>query len=169
MSHRRRGVLLVELLTVILLVGVGGTLMAVGISSIIRSQKRVAEFGNEFAVINDFLQCFSSDVRRSSSISMSENADQDGGQTVILTTPTGRTTYRLSAQSVAREGLPGSLPKNWNPMIASVAIISNSPSSKGEGVRLAITWPRKDAKDPEPKRRFDLVVRCEEEFGDDFE
>lgn len=165
MILRRRGVFLVELLTVFILVGIGGTLMAVGLVSIMHSQKRVAEFGNQYAETNDFLRCFSRDVRRSTSATVLENPGESVRQIVTLDIPSGQQVYRFHEQKVEREGSPDTAVKSWTPLIAHAGIVSGPPASEGTGVSVTISWHRMGAKDPEPSRRIDLVARCAGEVG----
>ncbi|MBI1826348.1 MAG: type II secretion system protein [Planctomycetes bacterium] len=165
MIMNRRGVFLVEMLTVIVIVGIGGTLMAVGLASMLRSQKRVAEFGNQYAEINDFLRCFSRDVRQSTSVVTHETAGETVRQVVALNLPSGQLVYRFFEQKVEREARPGIAPKSWTPLIAHAEIVSGKSTSNGTGVSIAVSWRRLGAKDPEPSRRIDRIVRCAGEIG----
>lgn len=165
MIRKRRGVLLIEMITVILMVGVGGTLMAVGLVTMLRSQKRVVEFGNQFAATNDFLRCFSRDVRTGTTAAMQEPVGGDVRRVLMINTVSGQVVYRFDKQQVQREASPGVAAKLWSPMTAEVAIVSGPNVSGGVGINLSVSWFRGVAKDPGPNRRFDLFVRCGGELG----
>jgi hypothetical protein len=45
-------------------------------------------------------------------------------------------------------------------MTADVGVFSGQSGAERAAVSVTVHWRRSDAKDPEPNRRFDLVVRC---------
>ena len=167
MKPQRRGFMLIEMVTVLLMVGVGGTLMALAVGSILRSQRRVAEFSNQYAEVNDFIRCLSRDVRMSATAVLQEG-DGDGlRQVLLLGDPPRQVSFRFYGQSVERTVSPGSAlsAKLWTPLEAVVKVISSQPGTDEAAVGVTIRWHRADAKDPEPNHRFDLVVRCARELG----
>ncbi len=168
MTSRRRAVFLVEMLTVLMILTAGGTLMAVGLASILRSHNRVAEFANRYAVLNDFLRCLSRDVRRATTASLHEGTGEGLRQVLVIGEMPPRVSYRFYQQHVERMGPEGgsALVKLWEPMSAEVGI--GGPSDTvGRVIRVTVYWRRTGAKDPDSDRRFDLSVRCAGELGDD--
>lgn len=169
MMPRRRAVLLVHMLTVLLLTATGGGLMMVGLVSILRGQKRVAEFGNRYTVLNDFLRCVSRDVRMATTAAL--EPDEEGGprHTLVLGTPPNQVTYRFHDGRVERNGFEGDSvsTKRWAPMSATVSISGDRQPVGRTIVSVRVSWFRNGADDPEPDRRFDLTVRCAGELGDD--
>lgn len=162
MNHRRRGTLLVEMLTVILLVGTGGTLMAVAVGSILRSQRRVVEFGSRYAQVNDFLRCLSRDVRSSTTAVLQDGDGADLQQVLVIGDPKRHVSYRFYKQSVERTGddQPAMSTKLWSPLAAGVRIIHGPLEGDETAFGVTVHWHRTDAKDPDPNRRLDMVTRC---------
>lgn len=171
MKSRRRGVFLVEMLTVLLLLGAGTTLMAVAIGSMFHSQQRLARAGNRFAQVNDLLTTVSRDVRRSTS-AVVEQGQTAGVKLLRLTLGDNQDlVYRLSATAVERDALATAdvAPKSWPGIKAEARILPASSEGGGRAVSVTVHWSREDTRDPEPNRRFDLVVRCAGEHTDEAE
>ena len=151
---RRRGVFLVEMLTVILMVGVGGALITVGFASMLKSQKRVTDFGNQRARIEDFLDCIRKDVRSGTTALLRADAEP----VLLLNGPAGQISYRCFGTSVERTSRGVS--KLWNQMPAALGLVNPDQDGFASAVSISLHWPRTDAQDPEPNRRFDIVVHC---------
>lgn len=169
MNSQRRGIVLIEMLTVLLILGIGGSLMAVALDSILRSQRRVADLGNRYAVVTDFIQCFSRDVRSSTSAVLQEGDNDELRQVLLLGDPTCRVSYRFFGQRVERVGCTGSTDatQSWTHLDVLVDKTLGHPGTGDSAVGVTIRWHRMDAEDPEPNRRFDLMVRCAGELDDE--
>ena len=168
MIRKRRAVFLVEMLTVILMVGVGGTLMAVGLGSMLRSQDRVVEFGNRFARTNDFLRCLKRDVRMATTATLREEHGEELRQVLWVGEPPTQITYRFFDHHVERSGgrADDDAAKLWSPMSAEISLMGTDHVTDSTGVSVTVFWRRTGARDPEPNRQFDLAVRCAGELGD---
>ena len=162
MSFKRRGVLLVEMLTVLTIVGVGGTLMAVALASMLKSQDRVARLSNRFATTNDFINCIQADIRSGTAVQVHTLSHPDGEQTLLtITGPSGPVLYRLSEQHVERDaGSKSKSAKSWTDLAAEASVVTGPNAAEGLGVNVLVRWRRSGHDDPEPNRRFDLFVRC---------
>lgn len=164
MNFKRRGVFLVEMLTVVLMVGVGGTLMAVALASMLKSQERVARLGDRFATTNDFIHCIRDDVRSGAAVQLQtfSHADSDQPrQLLTITRSSGPLSYRFFAKHVEREGGPGGeSAKSWTPLAAEASVANDANGTEGHGVKVIVRWQRDGHDDPDPSRRFDLFVRC---------
>jgi hypothetical protein len=144
------------------MVGTGGTLMAIAVSSLLRSQRRVVESGNQYAMVNDFLNCLSRDVRRSTGAVLSDGDEANLKQTLVLSDSRQRVSYRFHKQTVERwaSDPPGVMTKSWGPLEADVRVLRSPKGNHDVAVDVTVRWHRTDAKDPGPARRFDLVTRC---------
>lgn len=167
MIQIRRGIFLVEMLTVIFMVGIGGTLMAVGLASLLRSQDRVVASGNRFTQVNDFLRTVKRDVRMSAVATLSESQGEGPRQILLLGEPPTQITYRFFGNHVERSGrIAGNNAKNsWSPMIAQIGVESAVDSRALTGVEVTVFVPRTGKSDPDPARRFDFLVRCAGELN----
>lgn len=169
MMPRRRAMFLVQMLTVLLLTAAGSGLMMVGLVSILRGQKRVAEFSNQYTVLNDFLRCVSRDVRMATTADLQSDEEDGPRQTLVLGTPPQQVTYRFHEGRVERQGFEGDsvATKRWTAMRATVSISGDRQRVGGTIVSIRVSWIRNGTDDPEPDRQFDLAVRCAGELGDD--
>jgi len=167
MIQRRRAMLLLEVLTVIVLLTAGGTLLAVGIGSMQHSQKRVAALGNRYAVLNDFLRRFALDVRRARTATLRDGSEPGERQILLIGEAPGQVVYHFLEGRVERTGTAGddAAPTRWEPMAAAVGIVEGPPDSAEVGVTVTVYWHRTDDADPQPDRRFDLTVRCAGEIA----
>jgi hypothetical protein len=171
MKTRKRAVFLVEMLTVTLLLGVGSTLMVVAFGSMFHSQQRLAVFASRYAQVTDLLSNLTRDVRRSTAAQVEDRVD-DGNAVLRLTLDGGKPlTYRFSAQGIGRDGSAESkfAAKSWAGCHGEVHVVNASEEGTGGAVVITLRWIRGDARDPEPNRRFDLVVRCAGEHTDEAE
>ena len=162
MIRCRRAVLLLEMLVVLLTVGVGGTLMVVALASIQRSQRRIADFDNRYAVLNDFVRCISGDVRKARTASLEEAGLADT-QLLVLGEVPAQVIYRFYGRGVERTGFAGHpvAAKQWDSMRAVVQVqTSRASDPNGSLVKLTVFWDRADVDAIEPNRRFDFAVRC---------
>lgn len=169
MIRRRRAVFLVEMLTVLLLMAVGGTLMAVGLASIQRSHKRVTAFSNRYSLLNDFLRCVSRDVRMSTTASLRDGDGEGLRQVLVIGEIPEQVTYRFYDRRVERTGFEGDsiAGKRWAPIPAAVKIAGDRARTGGAVVSVTVTWDRADTDGLESNRRFDASVRCGGELSDD--
>jgi hypothetical protein len=149
------------MLTVLMMMGVGGTLMAVALASMLQSQDRVAEFANRLARTSDFLQWVRRDVRGATNATLREGDGAELRQVLLIGNPPTQISYRFFKQRVERtEGGAAGTTKSWDSMAAKVSLVAAPDTVEAGGVGVSVFWHRTGAKDPEPDRRFDLVVRC---------
>lgn len=170
MIQRRRAVLLLEMLTVILMLGVGGTLLAVAFGSILRSQRRVVEGGNRFAQTDDFFRCFSRDVRKATVARLTPGGGDGVRHVLVIGEPPKQLVYRCYERRVERsagEGVGSGPRKLWDPLDVEVGIVPAAAGGYGTVVRATVYWRHTDPMDPEPDRRFDRVVRAAGELDYD--
>ena len=166
----RRAVFLIELLPVMLAVAVGGTVMTISIASILRSQKRVAELSNRYAVFNDFLRCFRHDVRAATGLALEDDDGDDGKLVLVIDGGSRKVEYRFLDQSVGRIGFERDpvAGKQWTFERTDFSVIlESSPDGRSPLVKMTVWWHRVDKKDPEPPRRFDVTIRCAGELRDE--
>ena len=163
--RRRRAIFLIEMLPVLLAVAVGGGLMLVGLTSIIRSQRRVAELGNRYAVLNDFMRCLRSDVRAAADLDLRD--DNDGAQQVLaIGRPPQQVVYRFLEDRVERIGGTDDpvADKTWDMKHTVVQLDVEPPTgSRAPLVNVTVKWHQASDKDPQPRRRFDATLRCARE------
>lgn len=160
---RRRAVFLIEMLTVVFCVAVGGTLMAVSIASIVRDHRRIVEFGGRYAVLNDFLRCLREDVRAASTAESSNGDDAEGKQILAIGEPRQRVLYSFVEDHIERVGFVDDpvADKVWNMKHATVTVGLEPPINGGDAlVTVAVTWRRTARDDPAPSRRFEATLRC---------
>jgi hypothetical protein len=156
MNHKRRGIFLVEMLTVIFMVGIGGTLMSVGLASLMRSQDRVVAFGNQLARVHDFLGALERDVRAASTAALGDVQGEQPCQVLSLGELPTQVTYRFFENRVERTADATAIV--WSPLIAQIHLERGMAGRVGVGADVSIH--RANKSDPEPHRRFQLFVRC---------
>lgn len=156
MKFRRRGTFLVEMLTVIFMVGIGGTLMSVGLASLLRSQNRVATFGNQFARVNDFLGSLERDVRKATTATLHNTEGGEPRQILTLGETSTRVSYRFFENHVERSE------RGTETLLSSISTrIGLVNGTDGRvGVNVIVLLPRSDGRDPEPHRQFHRLYRC---------
>ncbi len=162
-GRRRRAVFLIEMLTVVLCVAVGGTLMALSVASIVRDHRRIVEFGNRYAVLNDFLRCLREDVRGATRAEVRNGGDAGAKQVLTVGEPPTQILYRFGAERIARVGFFGDpvADKAWSVKHGVVTVGLDPPINDGNTtVRVTITWRQTAKDDPAPTRRFDTTIRC---------
>ncbi len=163
--RRRRAIFLIEMLPVLLAIAVGGGLMLVGLTSIIRSQRRVAELGNRYAVLNDFMRCLRTDVRAAADVAL--RGDDDGAPRVLaIGEPPQQVLYRFLEDRVERVGRTDDpvADKVWNMEHTVVQVNIEPRAANGVSlVNVTVEWHRASDKDPQPRRRFDATLRCARE------
>lgn len=172
MNRRHRAVLLLEILTVLFMVAVGGTLMTAAITSILRSQKRVTDFGDRYTALNDFLEALRRDVRRVTTARLGAGDGGDLRQVLILGEPPERVAYRFYEQHVERrEGPTGgsSETRGWEAVSASAEIQRSRTNSAAAIVSVTAYLRRSSADAPAPVRRFGLALRCVGEVVDGYD
>ena len=160
--RRRRAMFLIEMLPVLLAVAVGGGLMLVGITSIIRSQRRVAELGNRYAVLNDFMRCLRADIRAATDLELRYDNDE-ALQVLAIGEPPQQIIYRFREDRVERIGGTDDpvADKTWGMEHTVVQLGLDPPTgNRAPLVNVTIEWHRASDKDPQPRRRFDATLRC---------
>lgn len=169
MIRCRRAIFLVELLPVLLALAVAGNLLVVSLASIQRSHKRVAEFSNRYALLNDFLRCVSRDVRLATAASLRDGDSEELRQVLVIGESPKQVTYRFYARRVERTGFEGDsvAAKRWAPISAAVEVAGDRARKGGAVVSVTVTWDRADTGGLESNRRFNVSVRCGGELSDD--
>ncbi len=82
-ASRPRAFTLLEVLAVFLIVTVAGTMMTVGVASVLRAHKRTAELANRYAVLHDFLHTLRGDVRAADRLALTSEPN-DAATTLKL-------------------------------------------------------------------------------------
>ncbi len=156
---RSRAFMLMEMLVVLLLILVGSGLITVGLASIVKSHKRIADFSNRYALVNDFLDTLRADVREGTAVEWVEGDDAaprdlriTGGPQTVL--------YRTLADIVERSGADDGVNKRWDMKHTDVRLQIESGSAGVDLVQVTVQWHKKDRYDPQPSRRFAAVARC---------
>ena len=162
MNSQRRAFFLIEMLAVLMAVAVGGGLMAVGITSIIRAQRRVVEFGNRYTVLDGFLQRLRHDVRHARTASLQDSEEEDARQTLAIGQPPHQVVYRFFDQHVTRSGAEDDpTPQSqWTSIVAAIELSAGVSLADGPLITVSASYPNKDQRDPYPDRVFHLSVRC---------
>lgn len=166
MTHHRRGIMLVEMLVVLFLVGTGGTVITLGVLSILKSQDRVSDFANRYATTQDFLDTVSRDARAVTTASL-HRAESSDVQVLTLGEPNRQTVYRFYSDRVERTASAGmrAAAKSW-PVTAEAALLGSSRSPGAKLLKATVFWHRPDVHELDPARRFDVTVRCVGENGE---
>lgn len=170
---RRRAVFLLEMLPVLLAVAVGGTLMAVGIAAILRSHNRIAQFGNRYAVLHDFLREIRDDVRTATDVTLRGGDDGELQQVLAVGHPPRQVLYRFFEGRVERVGFEadGVPDKQWDMKHTEVELGMERPAAPGGDrvVNVTVLWHRSSKDNPEPRRRFEIALRCAVELRHEHE
>lgn len=170
MKERRRGYLLIEMLTVIVMITVGGSLITLGLAAIFKSQQRVAAADNRYAIMDDFLRSFSSDVRAATLATVREGSETSPQQILVIGEAPRELVYELFEDHITRKVTNGGhQEKMWRAISAKVTVETVEASNSATLVSVTVLWHRSDAQDPEPHRRFDLTLRCAGELDHDEE
>ncbi len=123
MKQRRCAYLLIEMLTVILMITVGGSLITVGLAAIFKSQQRVAAADNRYAIMDDFLRSFSSDVRAATLAMVREGSETGPQQILVIGEAPRETVYELYEDYVTRKAANADhQEKLWRPISAKVTV-----------------------------------------------
>ncbi len=168
--RKARGFLLVELLTALFAVAAGGTLMTMGVVSLLRSQERVARFTNRYAGLNDLLAWVRRDVRHASTMELSAGGQDGALQTLVLRSSTGETIYRVYADRVHRvQDGPGAIgEKLWDRSTGEASFVGERDEAGNVStLRVTVVWRDRQKKYPAPTRRFEMVLRCAREMRDE--
>ena len=162
-DRRRRGIFLIEMLTVLLCVTVGGTLMVVSLASILRNHRQIVELGNRYAVLNDFLRCIREDVRKAAGAELRDGDGAGVRQVLAIGEAPSQVLYRFGEERIQRVGFPGDpvTDKDWNMKHGVVTPGVEPPTGGGDAVvTVTVLWHRTSKDNPEPTRRFDVALRC---------
>ena len=163
MRTSRRAMFLIEMLPVLLAVAVGGTLMTVSIASILRSQKRVAELSNRYAILNDFIACLRQDVRAATELALEDGDGDNGERILVIDHGSRKIVYRFLDQHVERTGGEQDpvADKRWTFEHTDFDLaLEPSPEGLITLVKVCVWWQRTAKDHPEPRRRFDVTMRC---------
>ena len=165
MRASRRAMFLIEMLPVLLAIAVGGTLMTISIASILRSQKRVAELSNRYAVLNDFMACLRQDVRTATKLALEDGDGDNSERVLVIDQGSRKIAYRFPDRRVERLGGEQDpvADKSWTFEHTDFDLaLEPSPEGLPVLVNVSVWWQRTAPDHPEPGRRFDVTMRCTE-------
>ncbi|UCF34444.1 MAG: type II secretion system protein [Phycisphaerales bacterium] len=160
--YRRRGIMLAEMMCVIVLVGIGMTLVAGSMVAIIHTQKQADRLTDRYTVLHDFTSTLRKDVR--GALNMVLEPDKQAGELVLtLDRPAGSTSYRFTEQCVQRTTFPEDevCGKQWAfPRTRITCRIESPPSDRTALLQVSIAWLSLSSDSEQPSRRFDMTLRC---------
>ena len=176
MGHRRPAVFLLEILVVVFVMTLGGTLITMGVHAVIRNHRAVGDLQNRYAVTHSIIHRLRADVRTGSSVTVAyATGDQGkpqseassgyapGGQgRLVIKSPTRDIIYVFHEDRVERfpNGDTRSPDQQWPLMGATFQV---QPGLAGDNATLlfvTVTWTATKGETPESSRRFDLIIRC---------
>lgn len=160
-SSARRAFVLLEMLTTLLLVLVGGTLVTVGLASILKANNRAAELSNRYSIMSDMAARFRRDFRGAQRMSYTRSSDESPETELVLTGPAGKIVYLFAEGQLNRSGPEPAGTAVW-PLEYTEVAGSVETSTDGEPAvfHLTIIWKKRKKEVQEFGRRFDLVLRC---------
>ncbi len=186
-ASRLRAFSLLEVLAIFLIVTVAGTLMTVGVASVLRAHKRTAELANRYAVLHDFLHTLRGDVRAADRLALT--SEPDGASTtmkLIFDDESPELLYRFFFDRIERFGdgtddnqvndvasAPRGGRKVWPFEHSSATIALERPPGGGAPLlKVTLQWYRRSKDDPQPNshpkrserwgppaRRFSVTLR----------
>lgn len=159
MNHKRhRAFMLMEMLVVVMLTLAGTGLITMGLASIIKSHKRIANLSNRYALVNDFFDTLRADVRAGTAVAWIDGDDAAPRQ-LQITGGTQSVLYRILVDSVERiDG--GHIVKQWDMQHTDVTLQIESDRASEDLVRVSVLWHQKNKYDPDASRRFAATLRC---------
>jgi type II secretory pathway pseudopilin PulG len=160
--HRRRGIMLAEMMCVILFVGIGMALVASSMVAVIHTQKQADRLTDRYTVLHDFISTLRKDIK--GALDMVLETDEQAGELVLtFDRPAGSTSYRFTEQRVQRTTFPEDevCSKQWAfPRTRITCRIESPPSDKTPLLQVSIAWLSLSSDSEQPSRRFDMTLRC---------
>jgi type II secretory pathway pseudopilin PulG len=167
--RRRRAIILAEMMSVILFVGISMALMAGSIVGVIHTQKQADRLTDRYTVLHDFTSRLRKDVR--GALDMVLETDTQAGELVLtLHGPGGSTSYRFAEQRVQRTTFPEDevCGRQWAfPRARIKCRIESPPNGATSLLQLSIAWLSLSSDSEQPSRQFDMTLRCLGEQHDD--
>ena len=157
---RRPAFMLIHLLGAMALLSASATVLAVSIGAILSAQRGVVELSNRFAILDDYTNSLRRDLLRADRVALQVAAD-DGVVILRLAAESAELQYRFGPDSLERRVLRGPWDgdKSWAlPRCQVVPRLERSAESPAGLMHLTIKWLRKDRRDPQPTRRFDVTM-----------
>ena len=174
--YRQPAVFLVEMMAVLFMITLGGTVITMGVYAVMRNQRAVGQLQNRYAVTNSILHRLRADVRAGSSVTVAHaGGDQgpqlseassgwaSGGQArLVIKSPTRDIVYvfhedRVDRFSDARTQSPD---QQWTLHGATFHVQPGLGDDNATMLLVTVRWNVPKAETPQSSRRFDLAIRC---------
>ena len=158
---RRPAFMLMQVLGAAALLSVVGTVLAVSFGSILTAQRGVADLSNRFAILNDYTSTLRRDLLRADRVALQVAEEIDGVAILRLAVESAELEYRFEQGSLVRRVIRGPWDgdKSWAlPRSQVTPRLERSASPPGGLVQLTIKWHRRDRRDLQPQRRFDVTL-----------
>ncbi|MCH9002671.1 MAG: type II secretion system protein [Planctomycetes bacterium] len=174
--HRQPAVFLIEMMVVLFVITLGGTLITMGVYAVMRNQRAVVKLQNRYAVTHSILHRLRADVRAGSSVTVAHaGGDQgpqlseassgwaSGGQArLVIKSPTRDIVYvfyedRVDRFSDAHTQIPD---QQWTLHGATFQVRPGLGDDNATMLLVTVRWKPPKAETPESSRRFDLALRC---------
>ena len=175
-THRRSAVFLIEMMAVLFMITLGGTVITMGVYAVIRNQRAVGKLQNRYAVTHSILQRLRADVRAGSSVTVAHAGGEQrpelseassgwssGGQgRLVIKSPTGDAVYVFYVDRVDRfpDAHTQSPDQQWTLHGATFHVQARLGGDNATMLLITIRWNVPKAETPESSRRFDLAIRC---------
>ncbi len=174
--YRQPAVLLVEMIVVLFVITLGGTLITMGVYAVMRNQRAVGKLQNRYAVTHSILHRLRADVRAGASVTAAHSGGNlrpqlsevspgwtSGGQgRIAIKSPTGDVVYVFSEDRVDR--FPDAHTRNpdqqWTLHGATFDVRTGLGDANATILFVTVRWKPPKAETPESSRRFDLAIRC---------
>ncbi|MCH9034499.1 MAG: type II secretion system protein [Planctomycetes bacterium] len=174
--YRRPAVFLLEMMVVLFVITLGGTLITMGVYAVMRNQRAVGKLQNRYAVTHSILHRLRADVRAGSSVTVAHAGGDrrpqlseassgwaSGGQgRLAIKSPTGDVVYVFYEDRVDR--FPDAHAQNpdqqWTLHGATFQVRPGLGGDNATMLLVTVRWKPPKAETPESSRRFDLAIRC---------
>ena len=175
-TYRRSAVFLIEMMAVLFMITLGGTVITMGVYAVMRNQRAVGQLQNRYAVTHSILHRLRADVRAGSSVTVAHaGGDQrpqlseassgwaSGGQgRLAIKSPTGDVVYVFYEDRVDR--FPDAHTQNpdqqWTLHGATFQVRPGLGGDNATMLLVTVRWKPPKAETSESSRRFDLAIRC---------
>lgn len=174
--HRQPAVFLIEMMVVLFVITLGGTLITMGVYAVMRNQRAVVKLQNRYAVTHSILHRLRADVRAGSSVALAQSGGGErprlsetssggasGGQgRLAIKSPTGDVVYvfcedRVDRFADAHTQIPD---QQWALHGATFEVRPGLGDDNPTMLLVTVRWKPPKAETPESSRRFDLALRC---------
>lgn len=174
--YRQPAVFLVEMLVVLFMITLGGTVITMGVHAVMRNQRAVGKLQNRYAITHSILQRLRADVRAGSSVTLahSEGGERpqlseassgwaSGGQErLVIKSPTRDIIYVFHEDRVDRfpDAFAPNPDQQWTLNDATFQVQPGLGGDNATMLLVTVKWNATRDETPEPSRRFDLALRC---------